>query len=226
MPILIGFASFIYASLTIRAFIKTRRQFSNILSDSGSNLSMSRYFRLMALAGTDMAFTTPLALYFLINSLIQTPPTPWISWEDVHEDIHEVWTWSRQELLASPLGMISLDLNRWALPGCAFVFFAYFGFSREAIDYYKKIFWKIVAPLGFKPPASQPPRQTTSWTRRITARFTISGADNTTIPPAAHTTFDATHSTADPGADPDAKSSFTPIQSPAEEKIKDLESQT
>ncbi|KAG9076519.1 a-factor receptor [Ceratobasidium sp. 370] len=178
----------------------------------------------MALAGTDMAFTVPLSLYFLINDLVTRPPTPWISWEDVHENIHEVWTFSREVILSEP-GAISLDLNRWALPGCAFVFFAYFGFSREATDHYKKIFRRIVALLGFRPPAPRPQRQTTSWARRITARLITSGPDDIATPPAAHTTFDAMHSTADPEAGPDAKSSINPIQSPAEEKIKDLESQ-
>ncbi|KAG9073902.1 a-factor receptor [Ceratobasidium sp. UAMH 11750] len=226
-PVLIGFASFIYASLTIRAFLKTRRQFSNILSDSGSNLSMSRYFRLMALAGTDMAFTIPLALYFLINSLIVVPPTPWISWEDVHANVHEVWTYSREEMLSSAPGMmISLDLNRWALPACAFIFFAYFGFSSEATDRYKKIFWRVVAPLGFKPPSPQPQRQSMSLARRITALFTISDRDDITIPPITHTAFDAPHSIAEIAADLDAKSSVSPVQSPAEEKMRDLESQT
>ncbi|KAG8743551.1 a-factor receptor [Ceratobasidium sp. 414] len=117
----------------------------------------------MALAGTDMAFSVPLSLYFLINNLIAIPPRPWISWEDVHENIHEVWTVSRQEILSEPGWGISLDLNRWALPGCGFLFFAYFGFSREAADHYKKIFWRIIAPLGFRPPAPQPQRQATSW---------------------------------------------------------------
>ncbi|KAG8743550.1 a-factor receptor [Ceratobasidium sp. 414] len=178
----------------------------------------------MALAGTDMAFTVPLAVYFLTNSLISSPPTPWLSWEYVHEYIHEVWPYTREEI--SGPSAISLDLNRWALPGCAFLFFVYFGFSREATDHYKKIFWRIVAPLGFKPAAPQPQRQTTRWARRIAARITVSGHDDITIPPAAHTTLDVTHPTADPAADPDAKSSLSPIQSPAEEKIKDLESQT
>ncbi|KAG9077001.1 a-factor receptor [Ceratobasidium sp. UAMH 11750] len=226
LPILIGLTSFIYAGLTIRAFLKTRRQFSNILSGSGSNLSMSRYFRLMALAGTDMAFTVPLALYFLVNNILVIPPTPWISWEDVHDNIHEVWTYSHEEMLSSPGSMISLDLNRWALPACAFGFFAYFGFAREATDHYKKIFWRIVAPLGFKPPAPQPQRQSISLPRRIVARFTTSGSDDITIPPATHTTFDATHSGAAPAAELDTKPSLSPIQSPGKERIKDLESQT
>ncbi|KAG8682528.1 a-factor receptor, partial [Ceratobasidium sp. 394] len=56
-PVVISVASFIYAGLTIRAFLETRRQFAQALSKNSTGLNMSRYFRLMALAATEMLFS-------------------------------------------------------------------------------------------------------------------------------------------------------------------------
>ncbi|KAG8754733.1 a-factor receptor [Ceratobasidium sp. 428] len=184
-PIIIAFVSFVYAGSTIRAFFKMRRQFSKILSDSNDNLSMSRYFRLMALAGTDIAFSLPLSLYALVHGLQAEPPRPWVSWSDTHQYIHEVWTINREMILAVPGYQSALDVNRWAVPGCAFLFFAFFGLSSEAMKQYKRFFWTAVAPFGIKPSVPNPRRLTASWTRRPAARATRSNHDLTTFPSAA-----------------------------------------
>ncbi|KAG8760249.1 a-factor receptor [Ceratobasidium sp. 428] len=159
-----------------------RRQFSKILSDSNDNLSMSRYFRLMALAGTDMAFSLPLSLYALVHGLQAEPPRPWVSWSDTHQHIHEVWTISREMILAVPGYHSALDVNRWAVPGCAFLFFAFFGLSSEAMKQYKRFFWSAVAPFGAIPSVPDPQRLTASWPRRPAARATRSNHDLTTFP--------------------------------------------
>ncbi|KAG9103893.1 hypothetical protein FRC07_009903, partial [Ceratobasidium sp. 392] len=44
---------------TIRALIQRRRRFSRVLSDSETDLTMSRLFHLMALAGTEMLVLFP-----------------------------------------------------------------------------------------------------------------------------------------------------------------------
>ncbi|KAG8707186.1 a-factor receptor [Ceratobasidium sp. 395] len=224
-PILLASISFIYAGATIRAFFKTRRQFSRILSDSGDNLSMSRYFRLMALAGTEMVFSLPLSLYPLIHGLIIDPPPAWVSWDDTHQYIHEVWTYSHEEILGIPGEQTAFDINRWAIPGCAFLFFMFFGLSGEAMRQYKRLFWRAVAPFGLMPPAPRPQHQTNNWSRRLAARATTSNHDLTTFPSGACAgDSDAdkqtpNHATRLDNA-PDAQSQHT-----AKAEIEDLESQ-
>ncbi|KAG8795666.1 a-factor receptor [Ceratobasidium sp. 428] len=135
---------------------------------------MSRYFRLMALAGTDMAFSLPISLYELVHSLMAYPSPPWVSWNDTHEYIHQVGIRTYEGILAIPGHKTAYDINRWAIPGCAFLFFAFFGLSGEAMKQYKKTFWRVVAPFGIRPPApgSSPEHQTASWPRRMAARIT------------------------------------------------------
>jgi pheromone a factor receptor len=177
-PILISVASFIYAGtfhstyprrdlippipgLTIRAFLETRRQFSQVLSNSASGLNMSRYFRLMALAATEMMFSLPLSLFFLTSSLQNASLKPWISWDDTHLDWGFIGFVPRAFFDATPGVRTQIDLSRWVTPAGAFVFFAYFGLAGEASEEYRKIFWRMVKPLGLKP--STPKPQTSNW---------------------------------------------------------------
>ncbi|KAG9079965.1 a-factor receptor [Ceratobasidium sp. 370] len=225
-PVLISFASFIYAGLTIRAFTKRRRQFSRILSESEADLTMSRFFRLMALAVTNMLFVLPLALYFLISDMVLYPLSPWTSWQDTHAMISQVFTFPQDVLQAQPGAKTCLELNRWSIPGCAFLFFMYFGLPGEAIRQYKAVLWRVVAPLGFKPPAPKPRRQTSTWTKRLVNGTVTGGQDAITLPSTAHTTFNASHSSFCPAIVVDDKPEYGVVQEPLQVSIKDLESQT
>jgi hypothetical protein len=60
-----------------------------------------------------------------------------------------------------PLHKPVADIDLWAIPGGAFVFFMFFGLSGEARQEYKQIFRQIVRPLGIKSPAVTP--QNFSW---------------------------------------------------------------
>ncbi|QRV92706.1 STE3-type pheromone receptor [Ceratobasidium sp. AG-Ba] len=162
LPALTSCASFFYAGFTIRAFLKLRREFSQVLSDSGSGISLSRFFRLMALAATDMFCALPMALYFFIDNLLGEGANVY-SWADIHEYISEVTVMTKEDLQSDPAFAIGLGFNRWSIPACSFVFFMYFGLSAEAIKHYKNIFWRAVAPLGFEPHPPKPKSQTFSW---------------------------------------------------------------
>ncbi|QRV97742.1 STE3-type pheromone receptor [Ceratobasidium sp. AG-Ba] len=182
-PVLISCASFIYAGLTIRAFLKTRRQFSKVLSESGAGLSLSRFFRLMALAATDMVCALPLSLYFLIADPLTAQYLPWVSWSVTHKYINEVDVVTYEVMQAADQqSKVLIGLNRWTIPGCSFLFFMYFGLSTEAVKQYKRIFWKIAAPFGFKPPVSEPRTQTVSWTKRLVLRTTTTFQSNASDP--------------------------------------------
>ncbi|QRV77886.1 STE3-type pheromone receptor [Ceratobasidium sp. AG-Ba] len=175
-----SFASFVYAGtssspghmikiltdiskgFTIRAFFKLRREFSQVLSDSGSGISLSRFFRLMALAATDMFCALPMALYFFIDNLMGEGANVY-SWADIHKYVDEVTVITKEDIKSDPNFAIGLGFNRWSIPACSFVFFMYFGLSSEAIKHYKSIFWRAVAPFGFKPHPPRPRNQTFSW---------------------------------------------------------------
>jgi len=69
--------------MSIIAFRKRHVEFMEILS-ANSNLSSNRFFRLMALAGIEVACCIPLAIANMILNATQGEVRPWISWEDTH----------------------------------------------------------------------------------------------------------------------------------------------
>jgi pheromone a factor receptor len=147
--------------LAIRAFFKTPRQFSEVLSDSESSLNMSRYFRLMALASTTVFIWFPLDLFETISHLCTRPVKPWISWADTHQYMGQVRFKSQDVYSAQPRVKDLLNLGRWADVGGAFLFFIFFGLSGEVRQGYRRIFSRIVTSLGIKSPA--PKHQNSVW---------------------------------------------------------------
>ncbi|KAG8763052.1 a-factor receptor [Ceratobasidium sp. 428] len=145
-PVIIETTSFIYAGFTIYILLKSRRQFSLILSESESGLTMSRYFRLMALAATEMFCGLPTALWIFISNVQMTQFQPWISWEDTHSQLSLV-LYSPFEVIEKFESKSLIDMTRWSVPGCAFAFFVYFGLPSEATESYNKVFRKIVGSL-------------------------------------------------------------------------------
>ncbi|OAX32935.1 STE3-domain-containing protein [Rhizopogon vinicolor AM-OR11-026] len=153
-PIIIGLVSSVYCALSLRAFYRRRVQFNQFLA-SNTSLSASRYFRLMALAMTEILCTIPLASFMIwLNSAAQ-PVQPWVSWEYVHYDFSRVVQypsilWTRNFLL-----VLAIQLTRWFVVICAFIFFAFFGFAAEARKNYGIAFWSVAKLFGFSPAKSQ-----------------------------------------------------------------------
>lgn len=134
--------------MTLRAFIRRSAQFSELLT-SNSALTVNRYLRLMALATTELLCTTPFAAYSIYLNLTTQPLNPYRGWEDVHFHYSQVdqfpaviWHLSRQTV-------ISMELNRWLVVACAFIFFGFFGFAEEARRNYRALFIRIAKLLGF-----------------------------------------------------------------------------
>ncbi|THH15868.1 hypothetical protein EW146_g4686 [Bondarzewia mesenterica] len=146
-PLAIGAVSFVYCSLTIRHFWKRRQQFNDVLSSS-RNLNQSRYFRLMALAGIELLGTIPISSYSIYLNVTTNQVQRWISWEDTHSNFSRVrqipavlWRLSHQE-------MVSVELSRWLLVLCAFIFFTFFGFADEARKHYRLAYTSVASRLG------------------------------------------------------------------------------
>ncbi|RDB18294.1 Pheromone B alpha 3 receptor [Hypsizygus marmoreus] len=153
-PILIGLISMVYCILSLRCFVRQRIQFNQFLS-ANKSLTVSRYFRLMALSMTEIAFTTPLAIFAIVLNATASPVGPWRSWEDTHFRFSRVdqipaVIWRSNHLVA-----LELEFSRWVTPLCALIFFAFFGFADEAKKHYKLAFWAVVKPFGLRPPSEK-----------------------------------------------------------------------
>ena len=136
---------FIHPALSIREFLKRRKQLRDIIA-SHSSLTYGRYWRLIALSSMDFCFTIPLAVRGIVmNALLEV--SPWVSWADTHWGYSRVLQYTRALL---PFSVYSLEINRWAAVLCAFVFFGFFGFAGEARKNYRLLASVIARWLGWK----------------------------------------------------------------------------
>lgn len=131
--------------LSIYYFAQHRAEFKSSIGAT-ANLTSNRYFRLMALAGTDIIFTIPLSLYFLIyacNNFVG----PW-NWNNVH-NIDYVVNAIPAILWRSDLeSNVGIELSRWLFVLCAFIFFGFFGFSEEARRHYSVFTESTLRTMG------------------------------------------------------------------------------
>ena len=125
-------------------------EFGRFLS-SNKSLTVNRYFRLMALAMTDIMFTTSLATFMMWLNATATVIGPWRSWADTHFDFGRVGQFPAVLWRGERLTVIAMEFSRWVAPFCAIVFFAFFGFADEARKNYCKAFWLLAKPFGYHP---------------------------------------------------------------------------
>lgn len=146
-PMVIGCFSAYYCVRTIIELAQRRAQFMEFLA-MNKNLSSSRYFRLMGLAGIEMLCTIPLGAYVLYLNATSQPVYPYISWENVHSDFSRVEQFPSVLWRMSGPTVLSIELSRWLLVICAFVFFAFFGFADEARKNYRLAYVSVAKRVG------------------------------------------------------------------------------
>jgi hypothetical protein len=142
--------STIIVVLTLRAFLKRRAEFNQFLA-SNSSLTVNRYFRLMGLATTEILLNTPVSVYGIYLNIVDNPIQPWKGWADAHFNYSAVDLIPAFEWRSTFTSEISLELSRWSLVFCAFLFFGFFGFADEARKRYRLAFWAVAKPFGFTP---------------------------------------------------------------------------
>lgn len=137
-----------FIGITLRAFLKRRKQFSELLQ-SNSSLTFNRYFRLMAMAGLEILCTVPLALYNVISTITAAPIYPWKGLADLHLNFGrvrqypvEVWT---TQFAAFKSGQ---EATEWMVIGCALVFFLIFGMAEEARKHYRLAYTSVAKRVG------------------------------------------------------------------------------
>nr|AAP57492.2 putative transmembrane pheromone receptor [Coprinellus disseminatus] len=164
-PLVFGVISFVYSGLTLRFFWLRRAQFASLFSSS-SNITSSRYLRLMLLALTDMLCTVPLGVFTLYIGVKDVGLCPWISWEETHYNFSRVVTTPAEVWRSDLNSEVSVEFTRWLPVVCGFMFFALFGFAAEAKKAYSKIFSGAMARLGLdRKPAEKPKDVLPSWVK-------------------------------------------------------------
>jgi pheromone a factor receptor len=133
------------AVLSLHALFQRQAQFSQFLA-SNKAVSASRYMRLMALAGTEVLCTVPIALVMLVVNCQQAfgPDVR----ADVHFDFSQVDQLPTFQWAASNWTIVAIQLTRWSAPLCALVFFAFFGFAEEARRNYANALRCVFGPLS------------------------------------------------------------------------------
>nr|AYF56466.1 pheromone receptor [Coriolopsis trogii] len=150
-PLVFAFIASIYCALSLVAFNRRRAQFNEFLSSRKSSLTLSRYFRLMALSTTSLLLLVPISSYGIYLNVTTQPLGPWRSWSDTHYDFGRIQQIPAIIWRASSVSITVHELNRWLSPACALIFFIYFGVASEARRNYTTAFWFVLGKFGIQP---------------------------------------------------------------------------
>ena len=134
--------------MAICAFYKRRRNHMQLVSGHNGG----QYLRLMAISATEMLGTVPLGTYNIVSDA-KLGIEPWKGWASVHSHYSGVgqvagFTWKNVSKMAVPLEMF-----RWELVACAFIFFALFGFTVEAREQYHRLYKLLAERISMSPSA-------------------------------------------------------------------------
>ncbi|KAJ7153329.1 pheromone B alpha 1 receptor [Mycena filopes] len=149
-PILVSCVSAVYSALSTRSFYHSRAQLKELLSESDTpNLNLNRYVRLMLLASTNLLLSVPAGVWVLWVNVRIVGLRPWVSWAATHSHFSRVVSVPGFFWRADVYTATSLETTRWLTVGCAFLFFAFFGFADEAVRNYRGAFGAVARRLGF-----------------------------------------------------------------------------
>ena len=164
-PVVIGTVSFFYcgeysgllsaiwhrgsivSAMSIYAFYKRRQNHMQLIT----NANRGQYLRLMAISSVEILGTIPLGTYFIV--LNAEVSSPWPGWAVAHSQYSEVTQVAGFIWKNDPHLYPQLELFRWSLVACAFLFFALFGFAREAREHYRLVYYSLARHIGKLAPA-------------------------------------------------------------------------
>ncbi|KAF8491683.1 pheromone A receptor-domain-containing protein, partial [Russula emetica] len=142
-PVAIGSISLFYCAMAIYAFHKRRRNHMQLIS--GAN--RGRYLRLMAISFIEILGTIPVGTYFIV-SIAKMGVVPWKGWALMHSHYSKVVQVAGFIWKNDPVSSRNLELSRWSLVACAFIFFALFGFAGEAREHYYHLYKSLARRIG------------------------------------------------------------------------------
>jgi len=153
-PVCISMVSVVYCCLTIRTLAKRRADFNQMLAGN-NNLNSSRYFRLMALASVELMLGIPWGVYSSLYLNLrgsggdESPVQGWGNWDNVHSHFGYVGQFPAFEWKQTHVDVVTLELSRWSVIVCAFLFFTFFGFAQEARKNYRLAFNSVAKRVGY-----------------------------------------------------------------------------
>jgi pheromone a factor receptor len=115
---------------------------------SNRNLNRGRYIRLMALSAIEILGTIPIGTYFIVYNA-KKPVTSWKSWSQTHDGhlYSHIFQVPASVWRNTPDESNGLEMFRWLLVACAFVFFAFFGFADEARRHYRLVYKSLISRI-------------------------------------------------------------------------------
>ena len=134
--------------MNIYLFYTRERRFRQLMLATG--LNRNRYVRLMAVSAAEILGTIPLGTLFMVKNA-KLGVNPWRGWAYTHEHYSVVYQvpasiWKNE---ATTGDVFALEMFRWSLVLCAFIFFALFGFADEARRHYRSVYASIVSRIGY-----------------------------------------------------------------------------
>jgi len=102
----------------------------------------------MAISATEILGTIPLGTLVLVKN-VKLGVNPWRGWTYTHEHYSVVYQVPSSIWKNDPDGVFALEMYRWSLVLCAFLFFALFGFADEARRHYRGVYASIASRIGY-----------------------------------------------------------------------------
>jgi pheromone a factor receptor len=132
--------------MNIYFFSTYDRRFRQQMSSTG--LTRNRYIRLMAISAAEILGTIPLGTLYIVKNA-KSGVEPWRGWAYTHENYSAVYQVPASVWKNEPDSVFALEMYRWSLVLCAFVFFALFGFANEARQHYRRVYTSIASHIGY-----------------------------------------------------------------------------
>jgi len=134
------------AAMNIYLFYACDRRFRQLMSST--RLNRNRYIRLMIISATEILGTIPLATVYIVKNA-KLGVDPWRGWAYTHEHYSVVYQVPASVWRNDPDSVFALEMYRWSLVLCAFLFFALFGFADEARQHYRRVYTSIASRVGY-----------------------------------------------------------------------------
>jgi pheromone a factor receptor len=132
---------------SIYLFYTREIRFRQIMSAT-PGATPSRYIRLMVVSGCEILGTIPLATFYIVKEA-KLGVYPWRGWAYMHEHYSVVDQVPASIWKNNPNNVFVLEMYRWSLVLCAFVFFALFGFAEEARRHYRQVYASVASRIGY-----------------------------------------------------------------------------
>lgn len=144
-PVVLWIVAAIYCTMIAHRLVKCRREFSDILSASQSQLNKSRFIRLFALATTLSLIFLPLAVDLFVGNIhisVENERFGGISfsWETIHRP---GWTDDIALVRSDDTAYGTVNFDHWLQVTTGYVVFLSFGFGQDALLMYRDLWTKL-----------------------------------------------------------------------------------